>query len=85
MLPRCGLVAVTRKYRNLAAACQAGEQAAAQRPKGYPAAPGSPHEDLLSEATLALLEGRDPADAVVPYRARERAFGRITCPLLEAA
>jgi len=43
------------------------------------------HEDLLSEATLALLEGRDPADAVVRYRARERAFGRITCPLLEAA
>jgi len=43
------------------------------------------HEDLLSEATLALLEGRDPADAVVRYRARERAYGRITCPLLEAA
>ena len=43
------------------------------------------HEDLLSVATLALLEGRDPADAVVRYRARERAFGRITCPLLEAA
>ena len=43
------------------------------------------HDDLLSEATLALLEGRDPADAVVRYRARERAFGRITCPLLEAA
>jgi hypothetical protein len=43
------------------------------------------HEDLLSEATLALLEGRDPADAVVRYRAREHAYGRITCPLLEAA
>ena len=43
------------------------------------------HEDLLSEATLALLEGRDPADAVVRYRARERAYGRMTCPLLEAA
>jgi len=43
------------------------------------------HEDLLSEATLALLEGRDPADAGVRYRARERSFGRITCPLLDAA
>jgi hypothetical protein len=43
------------------------------------------HEDLLSEATLALLEGRDPASAVVRYRARERAYGRITCPLLDAA
>jgi hypothetical protein len=43
------------------------------------------HEDLLSEATLALLEGRDPADAVREYGARERSFGRVTCPLFEAA
>ena len=43
------------------------------------------HEDLLSEATLALLEGRDPADAVDRYRKQERSYGRITCPLLDAA
>ena len=43
------------------------------------------HDDLLSEATLALLEGRDAADAVGRYRARERAYGRITCPLHDAA
>jgi hypothetical protein len=43
------------------------------------------HDDLLSEATLALLEGRDPADAVRRYGATERAFGRVTCPLLDAA
>ena len=41
------------------------------------------HEDLLSEATLALLEGRDPADAVRSYGARERSYGRITCQLFE--
>jgi hypothetical protein len=43
------------------------------------------HEDLLSEATLALLEGRDPVDAVARYRSRENRYGRITCPLLDAA
>jgi hypothetical protein len=43
------------------------------------------HEDLLSEATLAILEGRDPAEAVDRYGARERSFGRVTCPLFEAA
>jgi hypothetical protein len=41
------------------------------------------HEDLLSEATLALLEGRDPSEAARAYRARERAYGWVTCPLLE--
>ena len=43
------------------------------------------YDDILSEATLALLEGRDPREAVRAFGARERAFGRITCPLLEAA
>ncbi len=43
------------------------------------------HDDLLSEATLALLEGRDPIDAIRRYGAVERAFGRVTCPLAEAA
>jgi hypothetical protein len=43
------------------------------------------HDDLLSEATLAILEGRDPHDAIRSYGAKERSFGRATCPLLEAA
>jgi len=43
------------------------------------------HDDLLSEATLALLEGRDPRDAIRRYGATERAYGRLTCPLDEAA
>ena len=43
------------------------------------------HEDLLSEATLAILEGRDPAEAVNRYGSRERSFGRVTCPLFDAA
>ena len=43
------------------------------------------YDDLVSEATLALIEGRDPWDAVRSYGARERAFGRVTCPLLEEA
>ena len=43
------------------------------------------YDDLVAEATLALIEGRDPADAVRSYGAKERAFGRVTCPLLEQA
>jgi len=43
------------------------------------------YDDLMSEATLALIEGRDPEDAVRRYRARERSFGRATCPLFDAA
>jgi hypothetical protein len=43
------------------------------------------YDDLVAEATLALIEGRDPTDAVRRYGARERAFGRVTCPLLEEA
>ena len=43
------------------------------------------YDDLVSEATLALIEGRDPVAAIRSYGARERAFGRVTCPLLEDA
>lgn len=43
------------------------------------------HEDMLSEATLALIEGRDPGEAVRAYGARERAFGRVTCQLVDDA
>src|SRR5687768_9713499 len=32
------------------------------------------YEDLVSEATLAIIEGRDPKNAVRTYGARERAF-----------
>ena len=39
------------------------------------------HDDLLSEATLALIEGRDPQEAIRSFRSREWAIGRITCPL----
>src|SRR6478735_6795232 len=35
------------------------------------------HDDLLSEATLALLEGRDPIVAVRRYGATERTYGRV--------
>jgi hypothetical protein len=43
------------------------------------------YDDLLSEAVLALLEGQDPEVAVRRYGARERAFGRVTSPLLDVA
>jgi len=43
------------------------------------------YDDLVSEATLALIEGRDPEDAVRRYGSAERSFGRVTCPLLDAA
>jgi hypothetical protein len=43
------------------------------------------YDDLLSEATLAFIEGRDPTEAVRAYGARERAFGRVTCQLLDEA
>jgi hypothetical protein len=43
------------------------------------------YDDLLSEATLALIEGRDPVSAIRHYRSSERSFGRVTCPLDEAA
>lgn len=40
------------------------------------------YDDLLSEATLALLEGRDAAVAVKTYRIQEHRWGRVTAPLL---
>jgi hypothetical protein len=43
------------------------------------------YDDLLSEATLALVEGRDPQDAIRRYSATERAFARVTCPLFDVA
>jgi hypothetical protein len=43
------------------------------------------YDDLIAEATLAILEGRDPHEAVRAYGARERSFGRVTCVLREAA
>lgn len=43
------------------------------------------YDDLVSEATLAIIEGRDPSDAVRAYRARERGFERVTCQLLDEA
>ncbi len=43
------------------------------------------YDDLVSEATLALVEGRDAHDAIRAYRAREVAFARVTCPLMEEA
>lgn len=36
------------------------------------------YDDLLSEATLALIDNRDPIEAVKTYRSRELAFGRVT-------
>ena len=38
-------------------------------------------DDLLSEAVLALIEGRDAAAAVAEFRRRELRWGRITAPL----
>lgn len=43
------------------------------------------YDDLVSEATLALIEGRDPEAAVRSYGSRERSLGRLTCQLFEAA
>ena len=43
------------------------------------------YDDLLSEATLALLEGRDAEEAIRRYGARERSYRRVTCPILSAA
>ena len=43
------------------------------------------YDDLLSVATLALIEGRDPKEAVRVYGARERSYGRVTCLMIEDA
>jgi hypothetical protein len=40
------------------------------------------HEDLLSVAVVALVEGSDPSEAVRQYRASETAWRRVTGPLL---
>jgi hypothetical protein len=40
-------------------------------------------DDLMSEAVLALLEGRDPKAAVARYRKCERSWQEATCPLTE--
>lgn len=41
--------------------------------------------DLAQEASLAELDGRDPAAAVAAYRARETSWRAHTAPLLEVA
>jgi hypothetical protein len=40
------------------------------------------YDDLLSVATLALVEGDDPVAAVTQYRKKESRWGRGTAPLL---
>lgn len=40
-------------------------------------------DDLMSEAVLALLEGRDPAGAVARYARTERVWQRMTYSLPE--
>lgn len=42
-------------------------------------------EDAAGEAVLALLEGRDPREAIRAYRAEETAWQRMTMPLAEWA
>ena len=42
-------------------------------------------KDLRQEAALAVLEGRDPDEAVRSYRARERSWWWHIAPLFEAA
>jgi hypothetical protein len=39
-------------------------------------------DDLIAVAVLALVEGADPREAVRRFKAIERAWGRITAPLL---
>lgn len=40
------------------------------------------YDDLISVATLAILQGRDPAEDVRRFRAAEFAWRRMTCPIL---
>lgn len=42
-------------------------------------------EDARSEAVVALIEGRDPSDAVKAFMARERAWEALHAPLFEVA
>lgn len=39
------------------------------------------HEDLLSEAVVALLAGEDPVAAVRRFRSGEHAWRRVTAPI----
>lgn len=39
------------------------------------------HDDLVAEAALALVEGRDPVQAVRSYRSTEHRWGRLTYPI----
>lgn len=38
--------------------------------------------DLAQEAALAIVEGRDPIEAMNAYRLRELYWRAITCPLI---
>jgi hypothetical protein len=40
------------------------------------------HDDLVSVAVLALVEGSDPHQAVRAYRRRELSWGYVTAPLI---
>ena len=40
------------------------------------------YDDLVSEAVLAFLEGRDVNEAVLKFARRERSWGRVTAPLI---
>lgn len=40
------------------------------------------YDDLISIATLAILQGRDAAEDVRRFRAAEFAWRRMTCPIL---
>lgn len=41
-------------------------------------------EDAMSEVVLAILEGRDPAEALARYMAAERVWRVTTVPLMDA-
>ena len=43
------------------------------------------YDDLISVATLAILQGRDPAEDVRRFRASEFAWRRMTCPIIPEA
>ena len=43
------------------------------------------YDDLIAVATLAILQGRDPAEAVRRFRSAELSWRRITCSLISEA
>jgi hypothetical protein len=43
------------------------------------------YDDLIAVATLAILQGRDPAEAVRRFRSAELAWRRVTCSLIPEA